>query len=291
MSIESALYVVATPIGNLGDISQRAVDVLSKVDLVAAEDTRHTQRLLVHLGIDAQLISLHEHNERGKSESLVRRIEGGESIALVSDAGTPLISDPGYFFVKTARELGVKVVPIPGASALVTALSASGLASDRFVFEGFLPAKEGAKKKKLETFLTEKRTVIFYESPHRIVSTLESMAVVFGGERRVVMARELTKTFETILSLPVNELLGVVKADHHQQKGEFVLLVEGVLEQAIDRESINFDVEKSMAVLLKELPIKKAASVVAEMTGLPKKELYSLGLTIQGKKKVGIDKA
>ena len=207
MSIRPALYVVATPIGNLGDITQRAIDILSGVSLVAAEDTRHSQKLLAHLGVNAKLVSLHEHNERNKAESLINSILSGESIALVSDAGTPLISDPGYILVRTAIESGVSVIPVPGASALIAALSASGMASDRFLFEGFLPAKSSAKLKKLESLKKESGTVIFYESPHRVLATLESMVEVLGPERRIAMARELTKTFETIKTLPAAQLL------------------------------------------------------------------------------------
>jgi 16S rRNA (cytidine1402-2'-O)-methyltransferase len=282
MSIRPALYVVATPIGNLGDITQRAIEILSSVSLIAAEDTRHSQKLLAHLGINTNIISVHEHNERVKTDSLVESILGGESIALISDAGTPLISDPGYILVKTAIESGVSVIPIPGVSALIAALSASGLASDRFLFEGFLPAKSSAKFKKLEAVKKEVSTVIFYESPHRVLATLEAMEEVFGSERRVTMAREITKTFETIKTLPVSELLEFMAADVNQQKGEFVLLVEGA---GVLDNGIGIDIEKCMRLLIGALPIKKAASIAAEITGHPKKELYNLGLQIQGKKK------
>jgi len=284
MYIESALYVVATPIGNLGDITLRAIDVLKGVDLIAAEDTRHTQKLLVHLGIKGKLISIHEHNEREKAQSIIEKIQLGKSIALVSDAGTPLISDPGFHLVKIARQSEVKVVPVPGVSALITALSVSGMASDRFVFEGFLPAKNVAKKKALIDLETETRTLIFYESPHRILATLEQISEVFGADRLVVLARELTKNFETILSLPVSELLNQVKNDPYQQKGEFVLLVKG--QNADEKKfssALNADVQSCLESLMEELPIKKAVSMTAKLTGLPKKELYQMALKVQGK--------
>ena len=280
MNIEACLYIVATPIGNLGDITLRAIETLNKVDLIAAEDTRHSQRLMNHLGVNTRLLSLHEHNEREKSQTIINKIKEGQNVALVSDAGTPLISDPGYFLVKLAQEQGVKVVPIPGASAVVTALSVSGLPSDRFVFEGFLPAKSGNKQKRLDLFKFEGRTVIFYESPHRIVDTLEVMLTVFGENRRLVLARELTKTFETIKGDSLGQLCEWVKSDANQQRGEFVLLLEGATDTP--EESV-VDQDKMLALLIAELPIKKASKIVSEITGANKKDLYQRALEMQGK--------
>lgn len=280
VNTEASLYIVATPIGNLDDITLRAIETLKKVDYVAAEDTRHSQRLMNHLGVTARLMALHEHNEREKSQALVDKVKEGKSIALVSDAGTPLISDPGYFLVKMAREQGVKVVPIPGVSAVVTALSVSGLPSDRFVFEGFLPAKQGAKSKCLEAFLYESRTVIFYESPHRILDTLKVMAEVFGVDRYLVVARELTKTFETIKGGTLRELCEWSAGDANQQKGEFVLLLDGVTDSP---DASATEQDKMLKLLMDELPIKKASKIVSELVGGNKKELYQRALEIQGR--------
>ncbi len=280
MNIEACLYIVATPIGNLGDITLRAVETLNKVDLIAAEDTRHSQRLMSHLGVSTRLLSLHEHNEREKSQAIIDKVKEGQNVALISDAGTPLISDPGYFLVKLAQEQGVKVVPIPGVSAVVTAISVSGLPSDRFVFEGFLPAKSGNKQRVLELFKFESRTVIFYESPHRIVDTLELMLTVFGESRRLVLARELTKTFETIKGDSLGPLCEWVKSDANQQRGEFVLLLEGAVDVPDESE---IDQDKMLALLIAELPIKKASKIVSEVTGANKKELYQRALEMQGK--------
>ena len=280
MNIEACLYIVATPIGNLGDITLRAVETLNKVDLIAAEDTRHSQRLMSHLGVSTRLLSLHEHNEREKSQAIIDKVKEGQNVALISDAGTPLISDPGYFLVKLAQEQGVKVVPIPGVSAVVTAISVSGLPSDRFVFEGFLPAKSGNKQRVLDLFKFESRTVIFYESPHRIVDTLEVMLAVFGEARRLVLARELTKTFETIKGDSLGRLCEWVKSDANQQRGEFVLLLDGAVD--VPEESV-VDQDKMLALLIAELPIKKASKIVAEVTGANKKALYQRALEMQGK--------
>lgn len=280
MNTEAGLYIVATPIGNLDDITLRAVETLKKVDFVAAEDTRHSQRLMNHLGVTAKMMALHEHNEREKSQALIDKIKEGKSIALVSDAGTPLISDPGYFLVKLAREQGIKVVPIPGVSAVVTALSVSGLPSDRFVFEGFLPAKQGAKTKRLEAFLYESRTVIFYESPHRILDTLNVMNDVYGADRYLVVARELTKTFETIKGDVLGALCQWVESDANQQKGEFVLLLEGVADSP---DASVADQDKMLTLLMAEMPIKKASKIVSELVGGNKKELYQRALEIQGR--------
>ncbi|EGA69932.1 tetrapyrrole (Corrin-Porphyrin) methylase family protein [Vibrio sinaloensis DSM 21326] len=270
------LYIVPTPIGNLGDITQRAIDVLSTVDLIAAEDTRHTGKLLSHFNIQTKTFALHDHNEQQKAQVLVEKLMAGHSIALVSDAGTPLISDPGYHLVTKCRQAGVKVVPLPGACAVITALSASGLPSDRFSFEGFLPAKSKGRKDKFLEIAKVERTCIFYESPHRILDSLDDMLDIFGPEREVVLARELTKTFETIQGLPLGELIEWVKADPNQQRGEMALLIHGFRAEASDE--IAEEVKRTLAILTKELPLKKAAAMTAEIYNLKKNALYKWGL-------------
>ncbi|MCA1805264.1 MAG: 16S rRNA (cytidine(1402)-2'-O)-methyltransferase [Xanthomonadaceae bacterium] len=275
------LYIVATPIGNLDDISQRALQVLAKVDRIAAEDTRHSQRLLGHYGIRTPLGSLHEHNERQKVEGLLAELEQGLSIALISDAGTPLISDPGFPLVRAARERGIRVVPVPGCSAAICALSAAGLPTDRFVFEGFLPARGGQRENRLRELAGESRTLVFYESSHRILDSLASMAEVFGEARRAVVARELTKTYETIRDGTLAELLEWMRADAQQQKGEFVVLVEGAPARASD--ALDAATERVLATLLEELSVKQSATLAAKLTGVAKKRLYERALELQGK--------
>lgn len=278
--MESAIYIVATPIGNLSDITLRAIEVLKAVDVVAAEDTRHTRKLLEHYGIATKMISLHEHNEFEKSAYIIGLVKEGQSVALVSDAGTPLISDPGYTLVLRAKESGVLVRPIPGPSALVAALCASGVASDTFIFEGFLPAKKKAKEEVLQSYLAERRTVIFYESPHRILVTLEAMSDVLAG-RKLCVARELTKRYETIKYGEVSEVLAWMKADEDQTRGEFVLVLEGSQEEPLsvsDEQKL-----KLLARLLLELPPKKASAVVADVMGGSKKEIYNLALSLKEK--------
>ncbi len=272
------LYVVATPIGNLGDMTPRAVETLQGVDLIAAEDTRHSGRLLSHFGIGTPTIALHEHNERTQAPRLVARIAAGESLALISDAGTPLLSDPGFHLVRLAREQGIRVVPVPGASALMAALSVSGLPTDRFVFEGFLPAKSGPRRKRLQALAGETRTLIFYEAPHRVRATLEDMAAVVGEGRRVVLARELTKTFETVKDAPLAELATWVRDDTDQQKGEIVLLLAGA--PAGEDDDDDSEARRILAVLLEELPLSQASVLAARITGLKKKQLYQLGLSL-----------
>lgn len=265
------LFVVATPIGNLGDLSPRAQQVLSDVDLIAAEDTRHTGRLLQHFNIKANLISVHDHNERQRASLIIDRLNAGESIALVSDAGTPLISDPGFVLVRAVRDAGFEVSPIPGSCAFIAALSASGLPSDRFTFEGFLPAKQGARLAQLQALADRTETTIFYESTHRIVEALTDMCTALGGDRYVVIARELTKTFETIHGDRLEALLEWIEADSNQQRGEFVVLVQGAAprEQLIDAE-----VERISKLVAAQMPPKKAAALVAEITGANKKAIY-----------------
>ncbi|MEN9450371.1 MAG: rRNA (cytidine1402-2-O)-methyltransferase [Pseudomonadota bacterium] len=279
MSKIPGLYVVATPIGNLEDFSARAIETLQNVDQIAAEDTRHSQKLLKHFGITTPLISFHEHNETISSQILLDALKKNQSIALISDAGTPLINDPGYRLVKLAHQHGIQVIPIPGPCALITALCASGLACDRFIFEGFLPGKNIARQKKLLEYLYETRTIIFYEAPHRILELINDMLAVFGSKRYVVLARELTKTFETIHGDNLEQLKNWVNSDKNQQKGEFVVLVEGAEYLSPDE----IDTQRILEILLDELPIKQATSLAAKITHEKKNKLYALALTITGK--------
>ncbi len=286
MSIESSprssdgcLYLVATPIGNLADISQRAIDTLRQVDLVAAEDTRHSQHLLSHLGINTRLQACHEHNEDRVTTQFIAQLQQGASIALISDAGTPLVSDPGYRLVEQAHAHQIRVVPVPGACAAIAALSAAGLATDRFVFEGFPPAKQQARLNYLQGLRLEPRTLVFYVACHRIAETLRDMREVFGAEREVTLARELTKTFETIRKTTLGECVDWVEADPYQRKGEIVLVLAGNKNTAED-----IDAEQLLTVLVAELPVKQAAKIAAKLTGLNKNELYSAALKIRGEK-------
>ncbi|TBU96640.1 16S rRNA (cytidine(1402)-2'-O)-methyltransferase [Phytopseudomonas dryadis] len=274
------LYVVATPIGNLEDLSARALKVLSGVALIAAEDTRHSARLMQHFGIGTPLAACHEHNERDEGGRFLGRLLAGEDVALISDAGTPLISDPGYHLVRQARAAGVQVVPVPGACALIAALSAAGLPSDRFVFEGFLPAKTVARQARLERVREEPRTLIFYEAPHRILECLQDMRQVFGGERQAVLARELTKTFETLKGLPLAELCAWVEADANQQRGECVVLVAG-WQAPEGEEAMSTEALRVLDLLLAEMPLKRAAALAAEITGVRKNRLYQVALERQ----------
>lgn len=274
MSIEAGiLYIVATPIGNLGDISARALQVLQRVDRIAAEDTRHSAALLRHFAIGTPMFALHEHNERQKAEQVLGLLLGGESLALISDAGTPLISDPGYFLVREAHAVGIRVVPVPGPSALITALSASGLATDRFCFEGFLPAKSGARQRALQALTDEPRTLAFYETPHRIEESLADMAALFGAERPATLARELTKTFETIRHATLGELAAWVAGDANQRKGEFVVLVEGA-PKVEEEEGPGGEACRIAEILMRELPLKQAAALAATISGAKKNALY-----------------
>jgi 16S rRNA (cytidine1402-2'-O)-methyltransferase len=272
------LFVVATPIGNLGDLSPRAAEVLSRVALIAAEDTRVTRRLLQHIGCETPMLSLHDHNESQRVAGLLERLQVGEDVALVSDAGTPLISDPGYTLVRAVRQAGVKVVPIPGPSAMITALSVAGLPTDRFVFEGFLSSKPAARRARLKELAQESRTLVFYESPHRILATLVDLRDVLGAEREAVLARELTKTFETLHGDQLGALYEWAVADSNQQRGEFVLVVAGASEVV---ESTKVDAEHLLQVLLEELPVKQAASLAARITGGKRNALYARALELQ----------
>ncbi|WP_110709839.1 16S rRNA (cytidine(1402)-2'-O)-methyltransferase [Salinicola sp. CR57] len=276
---EGVLYVVATPIGNLEDLSARAGRVLAEVDAIAAEDTRHTQRLLRHLGVERPLISLHEHNEAARVDQLRRRLLLGEQLALVSDAGTPLISDPGFVLVRELRRSGCRVVPVPGPCALVAALSAAGLPTDRFTFEGFLPAKSGARRKRLEAGAWREETRVFYESPHRIRDLLDDLAAVVG-ERQVVLARELTKTFETLLEGSASELLAIMDADPDQARGEFVVMLAG----SPPKEASADDAEGEVllrALLAEEVAVKSAAAIAVRLLGGRRKHWYQMALSIK----------
>ena len=278
MTVESgALYVVATPIGNLEDISARALRVLREVNCIAAEDTRHTGQLLRHFGIETPLLSLHEHNEHARLEPMVARLRGGDAIALVSDAGTPLISDPGFPLVRELRRQGLKVIPVPGPSSLLAALSVAGLPTDRFVFEGFLPAKSAARRERLQALAAEERTLVFLEASHRIAETLADLAAVFGAERPAVVARELTKRFEEVHGAPLSELVVWLEADPHRQKGEFVLVVQGAPAAS---EADTPEIRRLLTALLSELPVSRAVVVAVKLTGLRKKPLYDLALTL-----------
>jgi 16S rRNA (cytidine1402-2'-O)-methyltransferase len=279
-SATASLYIVATPIGNLADFSPRAITVLQSVDVIAAEDTRHSGHLLQHYAIKTPTVSLHEHNEQQRSEVLLARLQKGESVALISDAGTPLISDPGYRLVSLVREHNIKVVPIPGSCALITALSASGLPSDRFSFEGFLPAKAGTKRQVLDNLKNESGTLIFYESPRRLKATLTEMIDIFGPDRLVCLARELTKLHETIVTQPLSQLLAWVESDSNQQRGECVLLVGGNTEQPDPNDA---DAERVLSILLTELPVKKAAAMTAKLLDMRKNKAYELALKLQQK--------
>ncbi|KIP98586.1 MULTISPECIES: 16S rRNA (cytidine(1402)-2'-O)-methyltransferase [Pseudomonas] len=279
-STTGTLFVVATPIGNLDDLSTRALKVLNGVALIAAEDTRHSARLMQHFGIGTQLAACHEHNERDEGSRFLERLRAGEDVALISDAGTPLISDPGYHLVRQARAAGIRVVPVPGACALIAALSAAGLPSDRFVFEGFLPAKSVGRRTRLELVREEPRTLIFYEAPHRILECLQDMRDVFGGERQALLARELTKTFETLQGLPLDQLCEWVAADANQQRGECVVLVAGW--QAPEEEAaVSVEALRVLDLLLAELPLKRAAALAAQITGVRKNLLYQAALERQ----------
>ncbi|HHF4812485.1 TPA: 16S rRNA (cytidine(1402)-2'-O)-methyltransferase [Haemophilus influenzae] len=271
------LYIVATPIGNLQDITQRALETFAQVDLIAAEDTRHSGLLLSHYGIKKPFFALHDHNEQEKAHILVGKLKQGSNIALISDAGTPLISDPGFHLVRQCREAGIRVVPLPGACAAITALCASGIASDRFCFEGFLPAKSKARKDKLENIAEEDRTLIFYESTHRILDTLEDMQAVLGEERYIVLAREMTKTWETITGNTIKNLREWLLEDPNRTKGEMALIVEGK-PKSDNNDEISPQAVKALELIAEELPLKKAAAIVAELYGYKKNALYQFGL-------------
>lgn len=280
MKLESALFIVATPIGNLGDMTSRAVDILKHCDVIAAEDTRHSGRLLQHFDINTRMMTYHDHSSAEQVEKFLKRLEKGESVALISDAGTPLISDPGYRLVQQARENGFKVISIPGACALIAALSVSGLPSDKFIFDGFSAAKSSARRSTYESLKHETRTCIFYESPHRILDALEDMRDVFDDEREIVLAREITKTFETVLSGSVSEVLSRVREDKNQQKGEMVILLRGYVKP--EEEGISLESQRVMNILLDELPVKQAAALASKITDTKKNRLYQWAISAEG---------
>ena len=265
------LFIVATPIGNLADLSPRALETLRSVAAICAEDTRHTRQLLSHFGIERPLLALHEHNEDAIALRIVERVSAGESLALVSDAGTPLVSDPGYRVVRAARAAGLRVSPIPGACAAIAALSVAGLPSDRFCFEGFLPAKSSARRERLQRLASETRSLVFYESSHRIADSLADMRLIFGDDRAAVIARELTKLFETVLDGTLAELHAQVQADDNQRKGEFVVMVHGA---ADDADAQLIEGRRLYAKLSEHLPPSTAAKLAAEISGAPRKALY-----------------
>lgn len=278
--MSAQLFVVATPIGHLDDMTYRAINVLESVSLIAAEDTRQSAPLLKHYNITTPLTAVHDHNEDHKINSMIEKLQNGENIALISDAGTPLISDPGFRLVRAAQQAGIRVTPIPGACAAIAALSSVGLPSDRFLFVGFLPSKASQRQGQLEQLKDHSETLIIYEAPHRIVDCLSDIQTIFGADRRIGFAREITKTFETIVQKPVGELLEWVKADHHQQKGEMVLVIAGNPNE-VDLEQQKVD--QLLTRLLQDLSIKAASQLAADLTGLKKKALYQRALELQDK--------
>ena len=279
--MEAALYVVATPIGNLRDITLRALDILAGADVVSAEDTRNTSFLLKHHGIHAkQLIAVHQHNERGAAEKLVAMLQAGQSVAFVSDAGTPAVSDPGALLVQAVLAAGQRVIPIPGASAAVAALSASGLAAAHFLFYGFLPNKSAARRTALQSLSAHPYTLVFYEAPHRIVECINDLCDVLGGERQVVLAREVTKLFETIHSCKLSEAQEWLLSDSNQQRGEFVVLVSA----AEPAEGLSAETLSTLTLLLEELPLKQAVQLAAKISGANRSELYQLALALKSAK-------
>ncbi len=279
MTSNGLLYVVATPIGNLSDITLRALEVLKSVDAIAAEDTRHTSGLLSHFGIAKKLIAVHEHNEHQSAEKLLVLLLAGQNIALVTDAGTPAVSDPGAIVVDLVRKAGIKVVPIPGASAVIAALSASGISQNGFLFYGFLPASGSARRKTLEILKAQAVTLVFYEAPHRIIESIVDMAAVLGADRRITIAREITKTFETIYSCELSKAEAWLQADANQQRGEFVLLVEAAAIK--DAEEISENTVRVLKLLLADLPLKQAVQLTTEITGEKKNVLYELALSLK----------
>ena len=280
---KGTLYVVATPIGNLRDITLRALDVLAKVDVIAAEDTRNTSNLLRHFSLSGQLFALHEHNERSASEKLISMLLAGKSVALVSDAGTPAVSDPGAILVQMVRQAGIMVVPIPGANAAVSAISAAGISDPHFFFYGFLPHKGSGRRRELELIKELACTLVFYESPHRILESVEDLQTVLGGARQITFARELTKVFETIYSCELSEALAWLNADPNQQRGEFVLLVSGAA--SVESAAISEEARRVLQLLLAELPLKQAAKLAAEISGAKKNDLYALALQLKSEAK------
>lgn len=269
--------VVATPIGNLGDITHRALQVLGSVDFILAEDTRHSKRLLNHYGVGTKLRSCHEHNEESQIEWVKTQLDAGLDLALISDAGTPLISDPGFVLVRALREQGYSIVAVPGASSIIAALSIAGLPTDGFVFDGFLPSKSGARKTALEKYINEHRTTVLLESSHRIKACLNDALEVFGPGRQIAVARELTKRFETVLAGSVEELVEIFANDEDQARGEFVLMLAGV--EVVSASEA--DLTATLKILLEELPVKQAAGIASRLSGRRKNEVYNLALSLK----------
>lgn len=274
---QGTLYIVATPIGNLADMSTRAIAVLGEVALIAAEDTRHSQHLLAHFNIKTPMLAYHDHNEAQQTPVLIEKLRAGNSVALISDAGTPLLSDPGYRLVKAAHEAGITVSPLPGPCAAIAALSAAGLPTDRFYFAGFPPAKISARQTFFRDLSRQSATLVFYESSHRIVESLQDMAVLFGHDRQALLAREISKTFETLRKASLAELLEWVMSDANQQKGEFVLVVEGAAVVSAD----DSEIKSLLEILLDELPVNQASHLAARITGKKKNEVYKLALSMK----------
>lgn len=274
------LFVVATPIGNLDDFSTRACRVLAEVGVIAAEDTRHSARLLTRYGIATPRVALHEHNEKTVAPRLVERLLGGADIALISDAGTPLLSDPGFTLVRAARAAGVRVVPVPGASALLAALSVAGLPTDRFVFEGFLPPKSSARRRRLDALRNETRTLVLYESPHRVEASLLDLVDILGRERPAAVARELTKMHEEVIEGSLGELAEIFTRDADRRRGEFVLVIGGAA-AAHDSGAAEVDADRLLEMLLRELPLKKAVAIVARATGQKRNSVYARALALR----------
>lgn len=278
---QGVLYIVATPIGNLGDMSHRAIEVLANVDLIAAEDTRHSRHLLAHYNINVSMQAYHEHNEERQTPLLLEKLQAGLSVALISDAGTPLLSDPGYRLVRGAHEQGIRVSPVPGPCAAIAALSASGLATDRFYFAGFPPAKSSARRTFLKDLEQYTATLIFYESSHRIADCLADMVHSLGGAREVLLARELTKTFETLHKSTLEALPAWLSSDNNRRKGEFVIIVAGA--EPKDDGDIDVSLEQVLKVLMQDLPLKQASSLAARITGSRRNHAYKLALSLAGK--------
>ena len=276
--LEPALYVVATPIGNLRDITLRALEVLAAADVIAAEDTRNTSHLLTHHSISAnRLMAVHQHNERGAAEKTIALLQAGQSVAFVSDAGTPAVSDPGVLLVQAVLAAGLRVIPIPGASAAVAALSASGLSEAHFLFYGFLPNKSAARRSALQSLISHPYTLVFYEAPHRILECVADLCAVLGGERQIVLAREITKLFETIHSCALHDAEAWLQSDSNQQRGEFVVLVSG----AVPQEGLSVETLNTLSLLLEELPLKQAVQLAAKISGANRNELYQRALELK----------
>lgn len=273
---ENQLYVVATPIGNLADITLRAQQVLEMVDIIAAEDTRHTKKLLNHLGIQKPLMATHDHNEAQAAAQILEKLAAGQNVAIVSDAGTPLIADPGYHVAEQVAKAGFNVVPVPGACAVITALCAAALPTDRFIFDGFLPAKTTGRKSYFESIKHEERTLVVYESPHRILAAVDDLIETLGGDKEIVLARELTKTFETFLRGTAQSIKDIMEADSNQQRGEFVMMIRGV--PSNKKSEVSQDALDLTLLIAQELPLKKAAAIVSTHTGFKKNQLYQLAL-------------